>query len=226
MAAITAQSVKELREATGAGMMDCKKALNENDGDFQKSLDWLREKGIAKAAKREGRVAAEGSVASYIHMGGKIGVLVEVNCETDFVARGEDFQGLCRDICMHISFANPRWVTREEVPEQAIEAERKIYVAQALETGKPEEVCKKIADGKLNKWYEEVCLMDQPSIHPKHEGKKISDLATALSGKCGEKITVRRFVRYELGEGIERQQSDLAADVAAELAKAEAKAKG
>lgn len=221
--AITAKDVKELREATGAGMMDCKKALNENDGDFQKALDWLREKGIAKAAKREGRVAAEGSCASYIHMGGKIGVLVEVNCETDFVARGDAFQELCRDICMHISFANPKWVERTDVPADAIEAERKIYVAQAAETGKPEEICKKIADGKLNKWYEEVCLMEQPSIHPKHEGKKISDIATELSGKCGEKITVRRFIRFELGEGIEKQESNFAEEVAAELAKAEAK---
>lgn len=219
---ITAESVRELREATGAGMMDCKKALNEVGGDFEKAVAWLRERGIAKAAKRSGKVAAEGSIASYIHMGGKIGVMAEINCETDFVARGDDFQQLCRDVCLQVCSASPQWVRREEVPADAIEKEKQVYVAQAKETGKPEAVCVKIAEGKLNKWFSEVCLLEQPFV--KDPDKTITQLLGELSGKCGEKVDIRRFVRFQLGEGIEKEESNFAEEVAAELAKAAAKA--
>lgn len=220
--AITASEVKKLRDATGAGMMDCKKALTENNGDFDASVKWLREKGIAKAAKRASRVAAEGAVASYIHMGGKVGVLVEVNCETDFVARGDDFQEFVRHICLQVCSASPQWVRPEDVDPAALEAEKSLYVKQAADTGKPEHICEKIAEGKLNKWYSEVCLLEQPSVRPEHDGKSIKELIAELTGKCGEKITIRRFERFALGEGIEKQESNLAEEVAAELAKAEA----
>ncbi len=215
---INAKDVKALRDATGAGMMDCKKALAESAGKFDDAVTWLRERGIAKAAKRAGRVAAEGAVASYIHLGGKIGVLVEVNCETDFVARGDDFQQLVRDICLQICSASPRWVTRDEVPQDIIDAEIKVYAAQAAETGKPEQVCQKIAEGKLAKWYGEVCLLEQPFV--KDDKKTIEGLVNDLGAKCGEKITLRRFVRFQLGEGIEKKESNFAEEVAAELAKA------
>lgn len=198
--AITAQAVKDLRDATGAGMMDCKKALNESDGDFDKAVTWLREKGMASAAKRADRTASEGAVTSYIHMGGKIGVLTEINCETDFVARGDKFQEFCKKICMHISFANPGWLRREDVPENVVAAEKEIYVKQAAETGKPANVCEKIAEGKLNKWYETVCLMEQP--HIQDTDRTIEELAKELSGLVGEKIDIRRFVRFELGEAL------------------------
>jgi elongation factor Ts len=198
--AITAQAVKDLRDATGAGMMDCKKALMESGGDFDKAVTWLREKGMASAAKRADRTASEGAVASYIHMGGKIGVLVEVNCETDFVARGEKFQTFCREVCLQICSASPRWVRREDVPEEAIAAEKDIYVKQAAETGKPANVCEKIAEGKLNKWYETACLMEQAFV--KDPDRSIEELAKELSGLVGEKIDIRRFVRFELGEAL------------------------
>jgi elongation factor Ts len=220
--AITAEQVRDLREATGAGMMDCKKALDETNGDFEKAVDWLRERGIAKAAKRSGKVAAEGSIYSYIHMGGKIGVLAEVNCETDFVARGEAFQQLCRDICLQICSTNPAAVRREEVDPELVEKEKAVYVAQAKETGKPEAVCVKIAEGKLNKWFSEVCLLEQPFV--KDSDKTIQQLLNELTAKCGEKMEVRRFVRFQLGEGIEKQESNFAEEVAAELAKAAARA--
>jgi elongation factor Ts len=215
MATFTAKDVQALREATGAGMMDCKKALTECAGDFDKAVTWLREKGMASAAKRSGRTAAEGAVASYIHLGGKIGVLVEVNCETDFVARTDDFQAFCRDICLQIASAAPRYVQREDVPQEVVEAERKIALVQAQENakGKPEHVLQKIADGRLNKWYQEVCLLEQPFV--KEPDKTVEQLTKELSGKVGEKIAVRRFTRYQLGEGIERRQTDLAAEVAA-----------
>ncbi|GMU91240.1 MAG: hypothetical protein AMXMBFR4_02980 [Candidatus Hydrogenedentota bacterium] len=198
--AITAQTVKELREATGAGMMDCKQALNESSGDFDKAVAWLREKGMASAAKREDRDAREGAVTSYVHLGGKIGVLVEVNCETDFVARGEKFQQFCKDLCMHISFANPKWMRREDVPADVVASEKEIYVKQAAETGKPANVCEKIAEGKLNKWYESVCLLEQRFIRDSE--RSIEELAKELSGLVGEKIQIRRFVRFQLGESI------------------------
>jgi elongation factor Ts len=221
--AISASDVKNLREATGAGMMDCKKALAECGGDFEKAATWLREKGIASAAKRADRAAAEGQVCSYIHMGGKYGVLAEINCETDFVARSQEFQDLCRDVCLHICSAAPRWVRREEVPQEISNAEMAVYQAQAAETGKPEQVCKKIAEGKLNKWFQDVCLMEQPFV--KDPDTNVEALVKGLSGKTGEKIDVRRFVRFERGEGIEKKESNLAEEVAQAIADAEAKGK-
>ena len=214
--AISAKDVKELREATGAGMMDCKKALNEANGDFDKAVEWLRQKGMASAAKRADRAASEGAVTAYVHMGGRIGVLAEVNCETDFVARGEDFQGLCKDICLQICSAAPKWVRREDVPQEAIAAELAIYVKQAAETGKPENICQKIAEGKLKKWYEQVCLLEQ--VFVKDTDKTVEELVKELSGKVGEKIDVRRFARFERGEGIEKKVSNLVEEVAQAIA--------
>ncbi len=214
---ISAAQVKELRDATGAGMMDCKRALQETNGSFDDAVKYLREKGMAKAAKRASKVASEGAVASYIHMGGKIGVLVEVNCETDFVARGEAFQTFVKDVCLQICSASPVYVTKEEVPQSAYDEEKEVYVKQAQETGKPQNICEKIAEGKMNKWFSEVCLMEQPFV--KEDKKTIKDLMAELTAKCGEKIVIRRFVRYQLGEGIEKEQTDFAAEVAAELAK-------
>jgi elongation factor Ts len=213
---ISASDVKNLREKSGAGMMDCKKALNETNGDMDAALKWLREKGMASASKRAGKAASEGAVSSYIHMGGKIGVLVEVNCETDFVARGELFQELCKDICLQICSAAPRWIRREDVPQDVIDAEKAIYRKQALDTGKPENVVDKIAEGKMNKFFEENCLLEQPYV--KDPKTKIEDLVKELSGKVGEKVDVRRFERYQLGEGIEKEATDLAAEVAAAIA--------
>lgn len=217
--AITASDVKSLRESTGAGMMDCKKALTESGGDMEKAVVWLRERGIAKAAKRGDKVAAEGAVHSYIHMGGKVGVMAEINCETDFVARGDEFQNLCKDICLQICSTAPLAVTREELDPEVVAKEKDLYIKQAAETGKPEAICEKIAEGKLKKWFSEVCLMDQGFV--KDPDKTIDQLATELSGKVGEKITVRRFTRYQLGEGIEKVESNFADEVAAELKKAE-----
>jgi elongation factor Ts len=215
--AISAAQVKELRDATGAGMMDCKRALEDRGGNFEEAVKYLREKGMAKAAKRASKVASEGAIASYIHMGGKIGVLVEINCETDFVARGEAFQTFVKDICLQICSANPVFVTKEEVPQSAYDAEKEVYVKQALETGKPQNICEKIAEGKMNKWFSEVCLLEQPYV--KDDKKTIHDLIAELTAKCGEKIVIRRFGRFLLGEGIEKVQTDFAAEVAAELAK-------
>ncbi|HOH42548.1 MAG TPA: translation elongation factor Ts [Candidatus Hydrogenedentes bacterium] len=216
---ISAATVKELRDATGAGMMDCKRALEEKNGNFEEAIKYLREKGMAKAAKRASKVAAEGAVASYIHMGGKIGVLVEVNSETDFVARGDAFQAFVRDICLQICSASPTYISPDEIPAAALAAEKEVYVNQALATGKPEAMCEKIAEGKVKKWYSEVCLLEQPFV--KDDKKSIKDLIADLTSKCGEKIVIRRFVRFQLGEGIEKEKVDLAAEVAAELAKVE-----
>lgn len=216
---ISAATVKELRDATGAGMMDCKRALEEKNGNFEEAIKYLREKGMAKAAKRASKVAAEGAVASYIHMGGKIGVLVEVNSETDFVARGDAFQAFVRDICLQICSASPTYISADEIPAAALAAEKEVYMNQALATGKPEAMCEKIAEGKVKKWYSEVCLLEQPFV--KDDKKSIKDLIADLTSKCGEKIVIRRFVRFQLGEGIEKEKVDLAAEVAAELAKAE-----
>jgi elongation factor Ts len=215
---ISAKDVKALRESTGAGMMDCKKALTECGGDMGAAEKWLREQGIAKAAKRGGRVAAEGSVGSYIHMGGKIGVLVEINSETDFVARGDDFQQFVRDVCLQICSTAPLAVSREDLDPAVVADEKALYVKQAAETGKPENICEKIAEGKLNKWYQESCLVDQ--VFVKDSDKKISDLMTDLGAKVGENIQIRRFVRFQLGEGIEKKESNFAEEVAAELEKA------
>ena len=199
--AISAQAVKDLREKTGAGMMDCKNALKETEGDFENAITWLREKGIASAAKRTGRVAAEGSVFSYIHMGGKIGVLAEINCETDFVARGELFQQLGKDICLQICSAAPQWIRRDEVSAEVLQAEKRIYMTQARESGKPEKIVEKIAEGKLKKFYGENCLLEQKFV--KDPDRSIEELVKELSGKIGEKIEVRRFERFLLGEGVE-----------------------
>jgi len=202
---VTAKDVKELREATGAGMMDCKKALEECGGDFDKAANWLREKGIASAAKRQDREAKEGAVTSYIHMGGKIGVLGEVNCETDFVARGELFQQFCKDVCLQICSTSPRWVRREEASQADIDAEMAIYLVQAKESGKPEAVQQKISEGKLNKWLKENSLLEQEFV--KNPDVTIEDLMKALSGKVGEKIDIRRFARFQLGEAIDGKKS-------------------
>jgi elongation factor Ts len=209
---IPANLVKELRERTGAGMMDCKKALTESGGDINKAADYLREKGLAAAAKKAGRIAAEGLVESYIHGGGRIGVLVEVNCETDFVAKTDEFRTLVKDIAMQIAAARPEFVKREEVPAEALEHEKAILRAQALNEGKPANIVEKMVEGRLEKYYKEVCLLEQPFI--KDPDITIKQLLTEKISKIGENINIRRFARYELGEGIEKKQSDLAAEVA------------
>jgi elongation factor Ts len=209
-AQITAEMVRDLRERTGAGMMDCKKALAESGGDFAKAEEYLRKKGIASAAKKAGRVAAEGLVGSYIH-NGKIGVLVEVNCETDFVARNEAFQALVKDIAMHIAAANPLYVRREEIPNEVLEKEREIERALLQEQKKPDHILEKILEGKVAKFYERVCLLDQPWF--REDKKKVSEIITEAVAKIGENITVRRFARFQVGEGIEKKRDDLAAEV-------------
>jgi elongation factor Ts len=195
---INAQMVKELRERTGAGMMDCKQALKETGGDIEKSIDALRKKGLAAAAKKAGRAAAEGVVGTYIHAGGKIGVLVEVNCETDFVARTDEFQELVRDIAMHIAAADPRFLRREEVTPEVLERERKIYREQVLQQGKPEHIADRIVDGKLEKFYSEQVLLEQPFV--KDPDQTVTELIAAKIGKIGENIQVSRFVRFRLGD--------------------------
>jgi len=217
MPTFTAKEVKTLREQTGAGMMDCKKALTETDGDMEKAMTWLREKGIADAEKRQHRTAVEGAVASYVHMGGKIGVLVEVNCETDFVARGEEFQDLCRDLCLQVCSAAPQYVSQDEIPESVVEKEREVFKARARDMGKPENILPKIAEGMLGKWYEEVCLLQQKFV--KDPEKTVEDLVKEFSGKVGEKIVVRRFARFQLGEDLEGgQDSGRTEDVAQQFA--------
>ena len=212
MAEVSATLVKELREKTGAGMMDCKKALTETAGDSTKAEELLRKKGLAAAAKKATRVASEGAVASYIHMGGKIGVLVEVNCETDFVARTDAFQTLVKDISMQIAASNPLWVKREEVPAEIVAKEIEIAKAQVLGGKKPEAILEKIAKGKLEKFYEQFCLMDQPFV--KDDKKKVSEMLTEAVAKIGENIQVRRFARFVLGEGLEKRKDNLAEEVA------------
>ncbi|MBI4962611.1 MAG: translation elongation factor Ts [Desulfomonile tiedjei] len=195
---ITAKMVKDLREKTGLGMMDCKQALVECKGDIDEAVDHLRKKGILKASKREGRATSEGRIASYIHMNGKIGVLVELNCESDFVARTEQFAELAKDLCMQVAASSPRWVTSDQVPEEVLAKEKEIYMTQAKEAGKPEKMLEKIAEGKLNKFYSEVCLMDQPFV--KEPDKTVAALVTEKIAALGENITVGRFVRFQLGE--------------------------
>lgn len=210
---ISATDVRDLREKTGAGMMDCKKALEENGGNFDKAIDWLRTKGLSKAAKKAGRVAAEGLVNSYIHAGGRIGVLVEVNSETDFVARNDDFQNFVKDISMHIAAVAPQFVQISEIPQEARDREAAVLRAKALEEGKKAEFLDKIIDGQLKKWAAEICLMDQKFI--KNPDQTVGQLLQELIAKIGENIVIRRFVRYELGEGIEKKKEDFAAEVAA-----------
>lgn len=200
---ITAAAVKELREKTGAGMMDCKKALGETGGDLDKAVDYLRQKGLAAAAKKAGRMAADGAVAAYVHPGGKIGVLVEINCETDFVARTAEFQSLLKDIAMQVAAANPRYVRREDVSAGELEREKSIYRQQALETRKPANVIDKIVDGKMERYYSEICLMEQSFI--KDPDKKVSDVMNDAVARLGENIQVRRFARYHLGEGAAKE---------------------
>ncbi|MDQ3755989.1 MAG: translation elongation factor Ts [Acidobacteriota bacterium] len=217
MAEITAAAVKALREKTGAGMMECKNALNEADGNEEQAIEILRKRGLASAKKKEGRIAAEGAVGSYIHMGGKVGVLVEVNCETDFVARTEEFQQLIKDVAMHIAAAEPRYVTREEVPTDALDKEREIARAQAQNdpknANKPDQVIDKIVEGRLHKYYEEAVLLDQPFV--KDPAKTINDLLTDKIASTGERITVRRFARYKMGEGLAKRDDDFGGEVAA-----------
>lgn len=197
---ISASAVKELRERTGAGMMDCKKALAETSGDLQRAVDYLRQKGLAAAAKKADRVAADGAVGAYIHAGGKIGALVEINCQTDFVARTAEFQALLKDVAMQVAAASPRYVRREEIPTEELDREKEIYRQQALESGKPEKIVDKIIEGKLERFYSEVCLVEQSFI--KDPDKKVSDVVNNAIARLGENIQVRRFARYRLGEGV------------------------
>jgi elongation factor Ts len=212
MAEISANAVKELREKTGAGMMDCKRALTEAGGDFAKAEDVLRKKGLSAAAKKSGRIASEGAVASYIHMGGKIGVLVEVNCETDFVARTEGFQNLVKDVAMQIAAASPLYVRREDVPPELIAKELEIARHQAKEQKKPDAIVEKIAQGKVDKYYKEVVLMEQAFV--KDDKKTVQVVVTEAVAKIGENIQIRRFARFVLGEGLQKKQENLAEEVA------------
>ncbi|HEX7227089.1 MAG TPA: translation elongation factor Ts [Candidatus Binatia bacterium] len=196
---VSASAVKNLREKTGAGMMDCKKALAESGGDLDRAVDYLRQKGLAAASKKASRTASEGAIGAYVHPGGKIGVLLELNCETDFVARTPEFQNLLKDIAMQIAAANPRYIRPEEVPTGDLEKEREIYRRQALESGKPEKIVDKIVDGKIDRFYSEVCLLEQSFI--KNPDRKVSEILTDAVARLGENIQVKRFSRYQLGEG-------------------------
>jgi len=210
---ITAAQVNELRKVTGAGLMDCKKALAETGGDHEKAIDYLRKKGLAAASKKAGRAATEGLVGSYIHAGGKIGVLIEVNCETDFVAKNENFQGFVKDVAMHIAAASPQFVRREEVTADVIEREKDIYRAKAKETGKPDNIIEKIIEGQVNKFYAEICLLEQPFV--KDPDKTVQTYLNETIAAIGENISIRRFARFVLGEGLAKKESDFAAEVAA-----------
>lgn len=216
MAEVTAAAVKQLREKTGAGMMECKNALVEAEGNEDRAIEILRKRGLASARKKEGRIAAEGIVGSYIHMGGKVGVLVEVNCETDFVARGQEFQQLVKDIAMHIAAAEPRYVSQADIPAEALDKEREIAAAQARNdpknANKPDQVIEKIVEGRLHKYYEETVLLSQPFV--KDPAKTVGEVVTEKVAKTGEKITVRRFMRYKMGEGLDRRPDDFGGEVA------------
>lgn len=214
---VTAEMVKELRERTGAGMMDCKKALTETQGDLEKAIDLLREKGLAAAAKKAGRIAAEGVVESYIHGGGRIGVLLELNCETDFVAKTDKFKALAKDIAMQVAASNPLYVRREEVPTEILEHEKEVLRVQALNEGKPANIVEKMIVGRIEKYYKEVCLMEQQFI--KNPDQTITQLINESIVKIGENISIRRFTRYQLGEGIEKKSNDFAAEVMAAVKK-------
>lgn len=216
--AVNTAMIKELRERTGAGMLDCKKALQEV-GSVDEAIQFLRKKGLASAAKKAGRIAAEGAVGSYIHAGGKIGVLVEVNCETDFVGRTDEFQELVRDIAMHIAAAEPRYVRREEVTEEILEREREVHREQVLASGKPENLVDRIVNGKMEKFYSEAVLLEQSFV--KNPDQTIERMIAEKVAKIGENIQVRRFVRFKLGEGIEKRVDDFAAEVAAQVAQAQ-----
>jgi elongation factor Ts len=213
MMSVTAAQVNELRKATGAGLMDCKRALTETEGDHEKAIDYLRTKGLAAASKKSGRVATEGAVGSYIHAGGKIGVLVEVNCETDFVAKNETFQNFVKDIGMHIAAASPLYVRREEVPAELIEREKEIYRAKAKESGKPDAIIEKILDGQINKFFADICLLEQPYV--KDPDKTVQILLNETIATIGENMSIRRFSKFVLGEGLAKKENDFAAEVAA-----------
>ncbi|CAH1193545.1 MULTISPECIES: translation elongation factor Ts [Paenibacillus] len=213
--AVDAKSVKELRERTGAGMLDCKKALEEANGDITKAAELLREKGLSAAANKAGRIATEGTVESYIHAGGRIGVLVEINCETDFVGKTDSFREFARDIAMQIAAASPQYVRREEVPAEAVEKEKEILKAQALNEGKPEKIVEKMVEGRISKFYEEYCLLEQPFV--KDPDKTISQLLNEKISTIGENISIRRFVRYELGEGLEKKVDNFVEEVMAQV---------
>ncbi|MDD3294902.1 MAG: translation elongation factor Ts [Geobacteraceae bacterium] len=210
---ITAAQVGELRKVTGAGLMDCKKALSETGGDQEKAIDYLRKKGLAAASKKAGRIASEGIVGSYIHAGGKIGVLVEVNCETDFVAKNVAFQAFVKDIAMHIAAASPLYVRREEVPGDLLEREKDIYRAKAKETGKPDNIIEKIVEGQINKFYGDICLLEQAFV--KDPDKTIQTYLNETIASIGENMSIRRFTKFVLGEGLAKKDSDFAAEVAA-----------
>jgi elongation factor Ts len=212
---ISALQVKELREKTGAGMMECKAALQEANGDIDKAVVVLRKKGLAAAAKRADRVAAEGIVISYIHPGNKIGVMVELNCETDFVARGAEFQELAKDIAMHVAAMDPKYIRREDIPETVLNQEKEIYQEKALSSGKPLNMVEKIVEGQLSKFYSEVCLYDQPFV--KDDKLKVGQLISEMTLSTKENVLVRRFARFKVGEGLEKKSSDFAAEVAAQL---------
>ena len=211
---ISASLVKELREKTGAGMLDCKNALVETNGDIEKAVDFLREKGLASAAKKSSRIASEGLVDAYIH-GGRIGVIVEVNSETDFVAKTEEFKEFVKDMAMQVAASNPKYVSREDVPEEEIEREREVLIAQALNEGKPEAIVNKMVDGRIEKFFEEICLLDQNFI--KDPSIKIKDLLAAKISKIGENLKIRRFVRFEVGEGLEKREENFAEEVAKQM---------
>lgn len=215
---VTAALVKELREKTGAGMLDCKKALTETNGDLEKAIVYLREKGLASAAKKSGRIAAEGAVGSYIHMGGKIGVMVEVNCETDFVAKNENFQAFVKDIAMHIAAANPTYVSVDEVPADVVAQEREILTQQAINEGKPANIAEKMVEGRIKKMYKEVCLLEQEYV--KDSSITIAEYLKNTIATIGENIVIRRFVRYQMGEGLEKKQENFAEEIAKQIAKA------
>lgn len=208
---ITADMVKQLRERTGAGMMDCKKALTETNGELDKAIEYLREKGLAAAAKKAGRIAAEGIVEAYIHGNGRIGVLVEVNIETDFAAKNEDFRGFVKDVAMQIAASKPEYVRKEEVPADVIEKEKEILKAQALNEGKPEKIVEKMVEGRIEKYYKEVCLLEQPFI--KDPDRTVQQLMNEKIATIGENISIRRFARFEMGEGLAKKEENFAAEV-------------
>ena len=211
----TSEKIRELRERTGAGMLDCKNALTEKDGDIEKAIELLREKGLAAAAKKAGRIAAEGLCEAYIHGAGRIGVLLEINCETDFVAKTDEFKGLAKDICMQIAASKPEYVRREDVPAEVVDREKEIFTAQALNEGKPANVVEKMITGRIEKYYKEICLLEQPFI--RDTDMTIQQLLVDKIARIGENINVRRFVRYELGEGIEKRQENFAEEVMAQI---------
>lgn len=219
MAEITSAMIKELRESTGAGLMDCKKALKEVDGDFDKAVEFLRKKGLAKAAKKAGRVAAEGAVVSYIHPNKRVGVLLEVNCETDFVAKTEDFQQFCTDVAMQIAAMSPEAVRREEMDQASVERERVLLREKALAEGKPEKIVDKIVDGQVNKFYAERVLLEQVFVKNDADNSKrtVEELQREMVAKLGENIQIRRFTRFELGDGLEKKADDFASEVAAQV---------